>query len=159
MQERGHWGVLRMALLAQPELQSMQFNIRFENSGDKATQYIPLNNVKIHHQPKFATTAIQFMFHRRSYHTFHKWYTGHWLSFTSNQNDYPLQLGLKLQYLRMIFWRLEWHKLRPRLPGPLTQMYPATDSLHLVTSHVLQVPTRSQVYPNILSSLWCPYIL
>ena len=30
MQERGHWGVLRMALLALPELQSMQFNIRFE---------------------------------------------------------------------------------------------------------------------------------
>ena len=59
-----------------------------------------------------------------------------------NQNDFPLQLGLKLQYLRMIFWRLEWHKLRPRLPGPLTKMYPATDSLHLVTSHVLQVSTR-----------------
>ena len=103
MQERGHWGVLRMALLAQPELQSMQFNIRFENSGDKATQYIPLNNVKIHHQPKFATTAIQFMSHRRSYHTFHKWYAGHWLSFTSNWFGQSKWLSLAAWFKASIF--------------------------------------------------------
>ena len=73
------------------------------------------------------------------------------------QNDYPLQLGFKASIFKEDF--LNTRVTQTSTPSARISQYPAIDSLHLVTSYVSQVSTMSQVYPNILSSLWCPYIL